>query len=155
MTSWYIWKSFVLDILLYPTSLKLSWVAHVAGFVWVVGKSDFNENPVICLDLDINRGFVKNWKIHQLEPRQTLTSSSKLRMKSKFELIIGDWLLTSVLSKTKIETLSNKLIIVTAQQQPQFQQQNNHNFSWVVVTAQHQPQPQQPNNQNCSWVETE
>ena len=56
-------------------------------------------------------------------------------MKSKLELIIGDWLLTSVLSKTKIETLSNKLIIVTAQQQPQPQQQNNHNYSWVETNS--------------------
>ena len=44
--------------------------------------------------------------------------------------------------------------IVTAQQQPQPQQQNNHNCCWVVVTAQQQPQPQQQNNHNCSWVET-
>ena len=41
------------------------------------------------------------------------------------------------------------LLIVTAQQQPQPQQQNNHNCSWVVVTAQQQPQPQRQNNHNC------
>jgi len=29
----------------------------VAGWVGVVGKSDFNENPVVSLDLDL--GFVK------------------------------------------------------------------------------------------------
>ena len=34
-------------------------------------------------------------------------------------------------------------LIVTAHQQPQPQQQNNHNCSWVVVTAHQQPQPQQ------------
>ena len=26
---------------------------------WVVGKSDFNENPVVSLDLDFDLGFVK------------------------------------------------------------------------------------------------
>ena len=40
--------TFVLGILLYLASLKLSWVA-VLG---VVGKSDLNENPVVSLDLD-------------------------------------------------------------------------------------------------------
>ena len=42
---------FVLDILLYLAYLKLS---RVGGWVagWVVGKSDFNENPVVGLDLD-------------------------------------------------------------------------------------------------------
>ena len=38
-----------MGILLYLASLKLSrgWLAG-----WVVGKSDFNENPVVSLDLD-------------------------------------------------------------------------------------------------------
>ena len=51
-----------------------------------------------------------------------------------------------------LEFISNH--IVTAQQQPQPQQRNNHNCSWIIVTAQQQPQPQQQNNHNCSWVET-
>ena len=35
------------------------WLAGwVAG--WVDGKSDFNENPVVSLDLDFDLGFVKN-----------------------------------------------------------------------------------------------
>ena len=42
--------------------------------------------------------------------------------------------------------------IVTAQQTPQPQQQNNQNCSCVVVTAQQQPQPQQQNNKNCIRV---
>ena len=31
----------------------------VAG--WVVGKSDFNENPVVSLDLDFDLGFVNKF----------------------------------------------------------------------------------------------
>ena len=38
----------------------------MAGLVagWVVGKSDFNENPVVSLDLDLDfdLGFVKSKK---------------------------------------------------------------------------------------------
>ena len=40
-------SAFILGILMYIASLKLS---RVAG--WVVGKTDFNENPVVSLDLD-------------------------------------------------------------------------------------------------------
>ena len=29
------------------------------GWLGVVGKSDFNENPVISIDLDFDLGFVK------------------------------------------------------------------------------------------------
>ena len=36
--------------------MKLS---RVAGWLGVVGKSDFNENPVVSLDLDFDLGFVK------------------------------------------------------------------------------------------------
>ena len=35
---------------MYLASLKLS---RVAGWGWVVGKSDFNENPVVSFDLDL------------------------------------------------------------------------------------------------------
>ena len=59
----YIWlrlTSFVLGILLYLASLKLSrgWLAG-----WVVGNSDFNENPVVSLDLDFDLGFVNTRKV--------------------------------------------------------------------------------------------
>ena len=40
-----------MDILLCLAFLKLS---RLAG--WVVGKSDFNENPVVSLDLDLDFG---------------------------------------------------------------------------------------------------
>ena len=47
----------VLDILLYLASLKLSRLAGWLGMVgWVVGKSDFNENQVVSLDLDLDFG---------------------------------------------------------------------------------------------------
>ena len=49
--------TFVLGILLYLASLKLF---QVAGGGWLVGESDFNENPVVSLDLDLDFGFVKN-----------------------------------------------------------------------------------------------
>ena len=32
--------------------------------------------------------------------------------------------------------------------------EDNVNLFGVIVTAQQQPQPQQQNNHNCSWVET-
>ena len=38
--------------LLYLASLKLS----QGGWGWVVGKSDFNENPVVSLNLDLDFG---------------------------------------------------------------------------------------------------
>ena len=45
---------------MYITSLKLSRVVGWLG-VGVVGKTDFNENPVVSLDLDFDLGFV-NYK---------------------------------------------------------------------------------------------
>ena len=46
-------KNFCLDICLYLATLKLSQgCLGVAG--GVVGKSDFNENPIISLDLDLD-----------------------------------------------------------------------------------------------------
>ena len=30
------------------------------NYWWVVGKSDFNENPVVSLDLDLDLGFVNS-----------------------------------------------------------------------------------------------
>ena len=42
---------------MYLASLKLSRVAGWLGVAgWVVGKSDFNENPVVSLDLDLDFG---------------------------------------------------------------------------------------------------
>ena len=49
--------TFVLDIQLLHASLKLSWVGGWLAF-WVVGNCDFNENPVVHLDLDFDLGFV-------------------------------------------------------------------------------------------------
>ena len=44
-----------MDILLYLAFLKLF---RLAGWVagWLVGKSDFNENPVVSPDLDLDFG---------------------------------------------------------------------------------------------------
>ena len=39
----------------------------VAG--WVVGKSDFNENPVVSADLDFDLGFVNTNDSAMLESR--------------------------------------------------------------------------------------
>ena len=50
--------------------------------------------------------------------------------------------------------LAYPTIVVTAQQQPQPQQQNSQNCSWSVVTAQQQPQPKEQNYQTYSLVET-
>ena len=46
-----------------PSSYVLIWVGSTtsssrSGWGWVVGKSDFNENPVVSLDLDFDLGFV-------------------------------------------------------------------------------------------------
>ena len=42
---------------MYLASLKLSRVAGGGGGGdWVVGKTDFNENPVVSLDLDLDFG---------------------------------------------------------------------------------------------------
>ena len=53
--------TFVLNILLYFASLKLSRLAGwLAGGGWVVGESDFNENSVVSLDLDfVNKKMTK------------------------------------------------------------------------------------------------
>ena len=56
-----------MDILLYLASLKLS---RLAGGGWVVGKFDFNENPVVSLDLDLDFGLrLRVWQFlkYQLE----------------------------------------------------------------------------------------
>ena len=53
ITSKYILTTFGLDIFLYLASLKLS---RVAGWGWVGGKTDINENPVVSLDFDFDFG---------------------------------------------------------------------------------------------------
>ena len=51
--------TFILEVQLYLASLKLYQVGgQVVG--WVVGNFDFNENPVVSLDLDLDLWFVKN-----------------------------------------------------------------------------------------------
>ena len=62
--------TFVLGVLLHLASLKLS---RVAGLRGVVRKSDFNENPVVSLDLDYDFGlrlrvyqFCFWWKLQML-----------------------------------------------------------------------------------------
>ena len=51
--------TFILEVQLYLASLKLSQVGgQVVG--WVVGNFDFNGNPVVSLDLDLDLWFVKN-----------------------------------------------------------------------------------------------
>ena len=43
----------------------------MAGWGWLVGKSDFSENPVVSLDLDLDLdldlGFVKIKKLFQAD----------------------------------------------------------------------------------------
>ena len=51
--------TFILEVWLYLASLKLSRVGG-GGWLGVVGKSDFNENPVVSLDLDFDLGFVNS-----------------------------------------------------------------------------------------------
>ena len=49
--------TFILEVQLYLASLKLSRVAGwLGGWGWLVGESDFNENPVVSLDLDLDFG---------------------------------------------------------------------------------------------------
>ena len=52
--------------------------------VWVVGKSDFNENPVVCLDLDLDFGL-------RLRVCQNQENDNGLRCISRWKSKCGDF----------------------------------------------------------------